>query len=162
MKVSLTEAQRKMLATITEKGYAFVGAGNIATARVLERKGLVVFGDDWKVRHYATRTIRTEDGKKVAAGSRVFNYYDMKAGIISSPIDKEGWFDVTHDDGSTALLNGERICTIPFARMKGWLSNQTCMWVKCQEAARVSNDYGHWCHKHFEVGSRIEEELQNH
>lgn len=56
--------------------------------------------------------IRTEDGKVVNEGDRVFNYYDWKWGSIErDSLDKEGWFRIRHDDGTTAILNGARIAT---------------------------------------------------
>jgi hypothetical protein len=54
-------------------------------------------------------------------GDRVFNYYDRKLGEIISPPDSAGWFDVRQDDGTTAYLNGERICTIEYAMRRGWI-----------------------------------------
>lgn len=85
-------------------------------------------------------TIKTADGKVVDLGDRVFNYYDMKAGTIieidshpqpdtmkgqnsNTPIGEWSnyWFDVRHDDESRAGLDGSRICTIEFAKRKGWL-----------------------------------------
>lgn len=65
----------------------------------------------------------TIDGVEIKAGLRVFNYYDQKWGVIApaqfeqtgdlAPGGKhfDGWYDVTHDDGSGALLNGHRIAT---------------------------------------------------
>jgi hypothetical protein len=64
--------------------------------------------------------IRTEDGVEVAMGDRVYNYYDRKPGVITSHA-HDGWFDVKHDDGTFALLDGSRICSIAFAERKGWL-----------------------------------------
>ena len=58
-----------------------------------------------------TTTIITEDGKALHAGDRAFNYYDRKWGHIAEPPDYEGWFEFRHDDGTTALLNGQRIAT---------------------------------------------------
>jgi len=74
--------------------------------------------------------ITTEDGKIVHLGDRVYNYYDCKWGIITRIFDrpqpnlKKGqnsstpmenwddyWFIVTHDDGTSADLNGSRIAT---------------------------------------------------
>jgi len=74
--------------------------------------------------------ITTEDGKIVGLGSRVYNYYDCKWGTItrifdraqpnlrkgqnsSTPIEDwdDYWFIVTHDDGTGANLNGQRIAT---------------------------------------------------
>lgn len=84
--------------------------------------------------------ITTADGRKLAEGDRAFNYYDMKPGTIeqvdsyaqpdtmkgqtsATPIEEwsNHWFTFRHDDGSSALLDGSRICTEQFARVKGWL-----------------------------------------
>lgn len=54
--------------------------------------------------------IRTEDGKIVHEGDRVFNYYDGFWGTLG-PIDDEGWADVFGDDNRKAFLNGQRIST---------------------------------------------------
>jgi len=66
--------------------------------------------------------IRTEDGKDVSVGDRVYNYYDMKPGTIEGPVRMmpDPWFDVRHDDGSLSVLNGQRICTMAFARSRGF------------------------------------------
>lgn len=71
-----------------------------------------------------TATIRTEDGVDLHPGDRAYNYYDMKPGRIRGegrirhlPDD---WFDFDHDDGTHALLNGQRICTIEYARRRGF------------------------------------------
>lgn len=65
-------------------------------------------------------TIITEDGVEVSVGDRVFNYYDMRIGTIASdPID--GWFDLAQDGRITETLNGERVCSIPFAIKRGWI-----------------------------------------
>ncbi|MFE4335379.1 hypothetical protein ACFRQM_40040 [Streptomyces sp. NPDC056831] len=65
----------------------------------------------------------TFDGIEITSGLRVFNYYDRKWGVVApaqfertgdlSPGGElfDGWYDVRHDDGSTALLNGHRIST---------------------------------------------------
>ena len=66
---------------------------------------------------------KTEDGVRVSYGDRVYNYYDMKAGVIvegSMTMAPDPWFDVKHDDGSIAVLNGPRICSIEWAKRKGW------------------------------------------
>lgn len=55
------------------------------------------------------KLIQSADGCLVAQGDRVFNYYDRKWGVIAEAPDREGWFHVLQDDGSQALLNGERI-----------------------------------------------------
>ena len=71
-----------------------------------------------------------------AVGERVFNYYDMKPGTIvetarypdppTMPVHAlDGgaawWVKVRHDDGSHALLDQSRLCTIDTARAKGWM-----------------------------------------
>lgn len=66
--------------------------------------------------------ITTVDGVEVRSGDRVFNYYDRKAGTIEHQPDSSGWFDVKHDDGTRAYLNGERICSLAFAARKGWVN----------------------------------------
>jgi hypothetical protein len=70
-------------------------------------------------------------------GTRVFNYYDRKAGIIEEtarysqaptmPVhDLDGgaawWVRVRHDDGSSALLDQSRMCSIEYARTRGWVT----------------------------------------
>jgi hypothetical protein len=56
--------------------------------------------------------IRTEDGRSVSEGDRVFDYYNMKWGVIRlNSTDDQGWFYVDHEEGGDALLNGERIAT---------------------------------------------------
>lgn len=71
-----------------------------------------------------------------AVGARVFNFYDHKAGVIervatyaqapTMPVhDKDGgaawWVYVRHDDNTSALLDQSRMCTIDYARSRGWL-----------------------------------------
>lgn len=82
--------------------------------------------------------LHLEGGGEVlhARGIRVFNYYDQKAGHIEEvatypqaptmPVHAlDGgaawWVRVRHDDGSTALLDQSRLCTIDTARVKGWM-----------------------------------------
>ena len=62
----------------------------------------------------------TEDGVKVREGDRAYNYYDMKPGKIGRSAGNlpDPWFDFIHDDGTIALLNGQRICSLKFARMR--------------------------------------------
>jgi hypothetical protein len=67
--------------------------------------------------------IRTEDGVVVRPGDRIYDYYSMKPGIIepgSITHAPDVWFDVTHDDGTRTILNGQRICTIAWAKAQGW------------------------------------------
>jgi len=70
-----------------------------------------------------SRTVKTEDGMTVRPGTRVFNYYDRQAGVIQDDIDSEGWFTLTHDDGTSKLLDGSRICSIQFAMAKRWIAH---------------------------------------
>lgn len=64
----------------------------------------------------------TEDGVQVQIGDRVYNYYDMKAGKIVKFAGNlpDPWFDVEHDDGSISVLNGARICSIEYAKKRGF------------------------------------------
>jgi hypothetical protein len=67
--------------------------------------------------------ITSEDGKPFTDGDRVYDYYSMKPGIIvpgSECMAPDLWFDVKHDDGSTVVLNGQRICSLEWARKMGW------------------------------------------
>jgi hypothetical protein len=68
--------------------------------------------------------ITTEDGVELQQGDRAYNYYDMKPGTIgrmsSTFSDKDPWFDFKHDDGTTALLNGQRICSTVFAKRRNF------------------------------------------
>lgn len=57
------------------------------------------------------KDILTEDGQVVRKGDRVFNYYDVKWGVIAENPDRDGWFRVDHEDGTHATLNGPRICS---------------------------------------------------
>ena len=71
-----------------------------------------------------------------AVGTRVFNYYDHKAGTIARTATypqpgtmpchaRDGnaawWVDVRHDDGTRALLDQSRMCSISHARARGWI-----------------------------------------
>lgn len=68
--------------------------------------------------------VKTEDGATLKEGERAYNYYDMKPGKIgrlsSMVSDPNPWFDFEHDDGTVSLLNGQRICTIGYARQRGF------------------------------------------
>jgi hypothetical protein len=72
--------------------------------------------------------IVTEDNQIVAKGDRVYNYYDMWPGTIVTDPDSQGWFWVKPDGDinspplhrGQALLNGQRICTIAFAKARGF------------------------------------------
>jgi hypothetical protein len=82
--------------------------------------------------------LHLEGGGEVehAEGSRVFNFYDHKAGCIervathpqapTMPVhQRDGgaawWVNVRHDDGTSALLDQSRMCSIDYARLRGWL-----------------------------------------
>jgi len=65
--------------------------------------------------------IVTEDGVKLKEGDRAYDYYNMKPGYIkpnSITMAPDAWFDFVHDDGSTDLLNGQRICSVEFAKRR--------------------------------------------
>ena len=60
---------------------------------------------------YVLGFILCADGNTAQQGDTVFNYYDQKVGVIIEAPDREGWFRVDHEDGTSAILNGERITT---------------------------------------------------
>jgi hypothetical protein len=68
--------------------------------------------------------IVTEDGAVVAKGDVVYNYYDMWPGQIVTNPDDQGWFYVKPLKGverqQQALLNGPRICSLAFAKRRGF------------------------------------------
>jgi hypothetical protein len=66
--------------------------------------------------------LKTEDGQEVKIGDRVYNYYDMKPGVIEGPVREmpDPWFDVKHDDGTVSILNGQRICSMEYAVRRGF------------------------------------------
>lgn len=56
--------------------------------------------------------LTTEDnGTPIVEGMRLFNYYGRKWGTVGR-IDPDGWFEFTHDDGTTTSLNGVRVSTV--------------------------------------------------
>ena len=79
-------------------------------------------------------SILTEDGVLVDEGDFVYNYYDMWPGTIvagtktlngqrdNEPLNRNQhiWFDLRADDGRVAMLNGQRICSIAFAKRRGF------------------------------------------
>lgn len=71
-----------------------------------------------------------------AVGARVFNFYDRKLGAIertatypqapTMPVhDRDGgaawWVTVRHDDGTSALLDQSRMCSVEYAQARGWV-----------------------------------------
>lgn len=71
-------------------------------------------------------------------GTPVFNYYDHKAGVIervatypSAPTmpvhaldgGASWWVTVRHTDGSAALLDQSRMCSMEHARSRGWIKS---------------------------------------
>jgi hypothetical protein len=71
-----------------------------------------------------------------AVGTRVYNYYDHKAGQIERVATRPDaptmpvhgldggaafWVTVRHDDGTSTLLDQSRMCTIEDARRFGYL-----------------------------------------
>jgi hypothetical protein len=86
-------------------------------------------------------SITTADGVRLAAGDRAFNYYDMKPGVVgrideraqpdtmagqdsSTPVAEwsNHWFEFLHDDGTSASLDGSRVCSEGHARSRGWVA----------------------------------------
>lgn len=66
-------------------------------------------------------TIKAECGAIIREGDRAYNYYEMKPGaIVAGSVDEAEWFRFRHDDGSFALLNGARICSMTYARRRGF------------------------------------------
>jgi hypothetical protein len=65
--------------------------------------------------------IITEDGKVLKEGDRAYDYYNMKPGKIGK-LDslQSGWFDFYHDDGTRCFLNGQRICSVEYAKRRGF------------------------------------------
>ena len=65
-------------------------------------------------------TYRSEDGATLKQGQRAYDYYTMEPGTIGKPNGSDGWFDFHHDRGTRELLNGQRICTLAFAKRRGF------------------------------------------
>ena len=69
-------------------------------------------------------TITTEDNVVLKAGDLAYDYYTMKPGTIAPQntwaMMPDAWFDFYHTDGTRALLNGQRICSIEYARTRGF------------------------------------------
>ena len=62
-------------------------------------------------------------GGEANFGDKVYNLADQKVGTLLSETRVGGWFKVRHEDGSFALLNGERMCSLEVANKQGWLKN---------------------------------------
>lgn len=88
-----------------------------------------------------SRQLTTADGHHFTVGDRVFNHYDMRAGVVESideyaqpdtmagqgshtPIEEWSnyWFYLREDDGGRTLLDGSRVCSIEHARKLRWLT----------------------------------------
>lgn len=65
---------------------------------------------------------RTGDGVLVQEGDRAYNYYDMKPGKVGRHAGNlpDPWFDFEHDDGTITVLNGQRICSMEYAKRRGF------------------------------------------
>lgn len=64
---------------------------------------------------------KTEDGVELKTGDRAYDYYNMKPGKIGSPSNTDSsWFYFMHDDGTDEILNGQRICSVEFAKQQGF------------------------------------------
>jgi hypothetical protein len=69
-------------------------------------------------------TYRTEDRVTVREGDEVYDYYTMEPVIIGKACG-DGWFETLRTDGSgvrsqAGMLNGQRICTLGYARQRGF------------------------------------------
>jgi hypothetical protein len=69
----------------------------------------------------------TEDGVALFEGDRAYNYYDRKPGKIGRFAGNmpDPWFEFNHDDGTTSVLNGQRICSIQYAQLRGWIKHDS-------------------------------------
>jgi len=84
--------------------------------------------------------IITEDRVTLVRGDKALNYYDMRPGTIgeidkypqpntmkgqncSTPMEEWNnyWFNFNHADGSSTKLDGSRICSVGYAKRKGWI-----------------------------------------
>lgn len=64
-------------------------------------------------------TVTAECGAQLREGDRAYDYYGMKPGVVGE-VGNDGWFLFSHDCGSRSLLNGQRICSMLFARLRGF------------------------------------------
>jgi hypothetical protein len=78
--------------------------------------------EDRPLASYPVRPVAyvTEDGATVHTGDKVYNYYDMEPGTIGRPAGQDGWFYFHADGKGTNILNGPRICTMAFAKRRGF------------------------------------------
>lgn len=85
------------------------------------------------------RMIRTEDGVEVGEGDRVYGFHSqmcvgtIRIGSMGSEAredvyhasDMQGstmpWFTVDFDNGTREYLNGQRVCSLEYARRRGWV-----------------------------------------
>jgi hypothetical protein len=69
-------------------------------------------------------TILTEDGVILKEGDRAYDYYSMEPGyIVPNSItfySDDPWFHFQHDKGTRPILNGARICSMEYARQRGF------------------------------------------
>ena len=76
-------------------------------------------------------TYRTEDRVTVREGDEVYDYYSMEPVIIGEPTGSPGWFNVLRPGSvtpetprgvraSAGMLDGSRICTLGYARRRGF------------------------------------------
>lgn len=78
---------------------------------------------------YNDLRIMTEDHVELGFGDKAYDYYNMKPGKIGrihapygngEDLNQDIWFDFEHDEGGSAMLNGQRICTLRFAERRGF------------------------------------------
>src|SRR5687767_5505818 len=78
-----------------------------------------------------------EDGKRVSTGDAAFNYYDMRPGHIGWETGNNWFmFEFSDERGGTAILNGQRCCSLEHAARKGWLPPAD---------ERLSDGFRAWC-----------------
>lgn len=84
--------------------------------------------------------IRTEDGAEVGEGDRVYGFHSqltvgtIVVGSMGSEERKDEyhapdmqgsvmpWFSVQFDNGKREYLNGQRVCSVEYAKRKGWVA----------------------------------------
>src|SRR5206468_3342913 len=95
---------------------AAIGAGALSEAETMLSNAERALADDI----FDSPTYRTEDGATLKQDERAYDYYTMEPGTIGNPGGSDGWFYFHHDRGTRTLLNGQRICTLAFAKRRGF------------------------------------------
>lgn len=63
---------------------------------------------------------RTDDGRIVSTGDEVFSHYTMSQGVIGDDMG-QGWFRFVSPETGRDMLDGQRICSLDYARRMGWV-----------------------------------------